>query len=320
MRRRPSVVENGEVISQETTAWLVRGDPAVRWQVERDLIGAPDQVWSSTREQVATAGWGQELLSHRGADGLWSAALYSPKWTSTFYTLQTLGLLGLPSDNAPARASAGLLLDRGVRADGAVSLWASGAPDTCVSGMLLRTAAGFDLASDERCASVAGRLLEEQLPDGGWNCRRARGATHSSFHTTISVLEGLHAWHAQAGRPPDAVPALQAGRAFLLAHQLFRSHRDGSVVNAAMTSFSFPRYWYFDLLRGLEHFAEAGAGHDVRCEPAIEVVLRKRGRDGRWRLGRAHAGRTWLTMEEGGRPSRWVTLAAERVLAWWERA
>ncbi|MBK9740698.1 MAG: hypothetical protein IPO93_14635 [Actinobacteria bacterium] len=289
--------------------------------MEREVLAEPESVWRATRQRVADDGWGGRILEHRTSDGLWAGALYSPKWTSTFYSMQTLAGLGLPCDDPRARATASLLLERGVRADGSVALWSTDSPDTCVAGMLLRTVASFGLSDDARTRAVVHHLLDQQLADGGWNCRRARGATHSSFHTTLSVLEGLDAWSANTGgERMDVPPAEAAGREFLLVHRLFRSHRDGAVVSDAMTRFSYPRYWYYDILRALEYLAASGAAPDARCVDAVDIVLGRRGRDGRWRLGPRHGGRTWLVMERGGEPSRRVTLGALRVLTWWDHS
>jgi len=282
-------------------------DPAIQWQVARDLDGVED--WHGLRETTRTDGWCSDLLTHRGHDGLWADGLYGPKWTGTFYTLQTLAALGLPADDPAAQSSTEILLDRGVQADGQVSLWPSRTPDVCVAGMLIRTATAFGFRHDARVALVAERLLAQRLPDGGWNCQRARsGATHSSFHSTISVLEGL----AAIGTVD------QDGSEFLLDHQLFRSHTTGAVVHQGLLSFSFPRYWHYDVLRALRFFADVGWARDSRMGDSIALLRNKRGRDGWWRLGRRHTGRTWLTMEVGGRPSAAITLDALRVLRWWQ--
>ena len=298
--------------------WLRDGDPAIRWQVERDLMGAPEGTWVRSRRDVGTTGWGAALLGGQDDDGRWAGGLYSPKWTSTFYTLQTLALLGLTSDDPRARRGVGLLLDAGVRPDGAVALWPSGAPDTCVGGMLLVSAVAFGFGSDERCQAIVGHLLGEQLDDGGWNCRRRSGASHSSFHSTLSVLEGLSAWAGSPGLAHVVADARAGGHEFLLSHRLYRSHRDGRVVHDRLTRFSFPRYWHYDVLRAVEYLAGIGADRDARCSDAIALVRRRRDASGRWRLGPRHPGATWVRMEEGGRPSRRITLGALRVLRWWE--
>ena len=282
----------------------------MRWQVARDIDGDPS--WPKLRENTQVHGWCARLMSYRGGDGLWAGGLYSPKWTSTFYTLQTLALLGLPSDDVRAGASTQILLDRGVHDDGQVSLWPSGAPDVCVAGMLLQIAVSFGFGSDPRLQRVGDRLLKQRLPDGGWNCQRRKDTRHSSFHTTLSVLEGL-----------AAIGSVDPqGMEFLLRHNLFRSHRTGEVVHPELLSFSFPRYWYYDVLRALRFFQSVNAPADPRMQDAVRVVRGKRGNDGWWRPGRTHPGKTWMRLEPSRQPSALITLDAVRVLRWWsnERA
>jgi hypothetical protein len=158
------------------------------------------------------------------------------------------------------------------------------------------------------------------MPDGGWNCRRPLGATHSSMNTTISVLEGLH--HLALLRPRRArtiQAALRRGREFLLAHRLFRSHRTGNIIKSDFTRFVFPPRWHYDVLRALDHFHAVNAPRDPRLTEAIEMVHERRGKDGRWSLPHAYRGKSYFTMEQVGKPSRWNTLRALRVLRWWER-
>jgi hypothetical protein len=296
------------------TDWLLGGDPAVAWQAERDLLGRDG---TGRRTAVATTGWGAELLSRRGPDGLWDGGLYLPKWTSTFYTLQTLALLGLPGDQPDAVSGTRILLDRGVGDDGGVRLWTSSVADPCVAGMLLRTAAAFGHARDERCERVTAFLLGRQLADGGWNCSVPRHrSVHSSFHSTLSVIEGL----SSLPPSPAATEAVDAGRDFLLRHRLYRSHTTGEIADPRLLTCAFPRYWHYDVLRALEHFAASGVAPNERMSDAVAHLRSVRDASGRWRMGRRYPGRSWLVLEPGGRPSRLITLAALRVLRWWGSA
>jgi hypothetical protein len=143
---------------------------------------------------------------------------------------------------------------------------------------------------------------------------------HSSFHTTINVLEGLREYVEVNGpRASEVVAAEARAREFFLAHRLYRSHRTGDVVNPAFTRFSFPPRWHHDVLRTLDCFRASGASYDERLDDPVGVVLRKRRTDGRWVLQNRHPGKTFFEMEQAGRPSRWNTLRALRVLDWWRR-
>jgi hypothetical protein len=174
---------------------------------------------------------------------------------------------------------------------------------------------------DPRCEQLVDYVLREQMSDGGWNCQRDRGAVHSSFHTTINVLEGLRA-NVEAGGPraTEVVSAEARAREFFLAHRLYQSHRTGRVVNAAFTRFSFPPRWHHDVLRTLDYFRASGALYDERLTDSVDLVLKKRGKDGRYVLQNRHRGKTFFELEQVGKPSRWNTLRALRILDWYERA
>jgi hypothetical protein len=185
--------------------------------------------------------------------------------------------------------------------------------------MVLSLLAYFRL-EDARLHSVADYLLGQQMPDGGWNCRRPSGATHSSVNTTISALEGLH--HYELHKPARVAKirgAQRQGREFLLAHRLFRSHRTGNIMKSEFTRFSFPPRWHYDILRALDYFRTVNAPRDPRLTEAIEIVRTRRGEDGRWLLPAGYKGHTFFELETAGGPSRWNTLRAMRVLKWWER-
>lgn len=308
-----------------TIDWLLDGDPAIRWQALHDVVGAPRRTVDRERARVAADGWGARLLAQQGRSGRWGggrasdAGLYTPKWTSTTYTLLLLRDFGLDPTNERARTGATLLLDYGLQPDGGINYGASAkrwrAGETCVTGMTLSLLSYFAI-DDERLDAVASHLLAKQMADGGWNCRRV--ATHSSVNTTISALEGLALYERHRGNRSSAVRAAQKrGREFLLEHRLFRSHRTGKVMKSEFTRFVFPPRWHYDVLRALDHFRAVGASRDPRLEDAIALVRKRRGPDGRWPLDGEYKGATYFRLESVRAPSRWNTLRALRVLRWW---
>src|SRR5690606_33878294 len=114
---------------------------------------------------------------------------------------------------------------------------------------------------------------------------------------------------------------------YLLQRRLFRRRSTGEVIErdrksgAALTRFAFPTWWHYDVLRGLDYLRSAGAAPDERTAEAIALVESKRGADGRWLLGTHYPGSMAVEVDEGeGRPSRWITLRALRVLNWYSAA
>jgi hypothetical protein len=305
--------------SDATIMWLLKGDPAIGWQTLRDLIGAERETWARERQRVCRQGWGKRLLACQNRSGMWGEGLYSPKWISTTYTMLLLRRLGLSPVHPQAMRACQLLLDRGFYRDGGINFSRySKYSETCVTGMILSILAYFRLA-DDRLDRLVEHLLDQQMKDGGWNCESYRGATHGSFHTTISALEGLREYQKLHPRKyPEVRQAQAKGRNFLLEHRLFRSSTTGEVVRPEMTRFSFPPRWHYDVLRGLDYFQEVRAQKDKRLQDAMEIVYQRRKKDGRWVLQNRYAGRTFFEMEKVGQPSRWNTLRALRVLRWWE--
>lgn len=311
-----------ETMAVPVIDWLLAGDPAIAWQTQRDLLGAPPAVWRPLQQRTLTEGWGARLLGLQDADGGWGGGAYSPKWTSATYTLLTLCDIGLPPDCPQARRGAQYVLAKllGEACDDAFRRRLAQC-DRCIVGMLLRIAASFGI-DDARSAAIIDNLLAERMPDGGWNCRRLRrpSPSHSSFHTTLNVLEGLRAY-LEAQHHAAHHAALRAAEAraleLLLEHQLYRSDRTGAVIRAEWTQPAYPYRWHYDLLRGLAYFARSGAPYDPRLEDAVRVLEQRRQPDGRWPRGKAYTGREFFQMERAG-ASRWNTLRALRVLRWWQ--
>src|SRR5216117_1279276 len=302
---------NSRLRPDKAIQWLLDGDPAIRWQTLRDWVGATPRIVERERSKVASEGWGARLLTRQDREGTWAGGLswdgglYSPKWTSTTYTMLLLRDFGLSASNRQARRACALLLDRGLQRDGGINYGWRGRSETCITGMVLSILACFAY-EDARLDTLADHLLAAQMADGGWNCQRDYGATHSSVHTTISVLEGLRLYEVHRGRKVQAVQAAQRrGREFLLTHQLFRSDRTGEIIKAEFLRFSFPPRWHYDILRALDYFQAVNAPRDARLAEAIDIVRGAQREDGRWALQNCYKGKTYFELERLGAPSRW---------------
>ena len=301
----------------EIMEWLLEGDPAIRWQTYRDLMQARPAVVKKERNQIPGEGWGAKLLSCRDANGLWAKGIYTPKWQSTTYSMLLLRRMGLPRNNGSVRETCRILLEKGFYDDGGINYFPSYTySETCVTGMILSILCYFDY-QDDRLEKITDHLLKQQMPDHGWNCQSYRGAVHSSFHTTISVLEGLREFEKQNSYRSEAVrEAQEAGIEFLLQHKLFRSDTDNRIIDPQMTRFSFPPRWRYDVMRVLDYMQERGTPKDPRMDEALDLIKKKRRKDGTWPLQNRHPGKTFFEMETVGHPSRWNTLRALRILQW----
>lgn len=306
-------------MNDEILNWLLNGDPSIRWQVERDLMQSSAKTIAADKNRIPKEGWGARLLALQESNGYWGGGMYSPKWTSTTYTMLTLRLLGLPPKNKQAQRACKLFLEEGFYSDGGINFFSYSMKysETCVTAMILSLLAYFQYP-DDRIHDIASFLIGQQMADGGWNCESPKGATHSSFHTTISTLEGLYEYERAFPASKKRVGlARRRGHEFLLNHHLFKSHRTQKVFDLKMTSMPFPPRWRYDFLRGLDYFRSCDAPKDARMEDAIELLQSKQKSDGRWVMNTGMTGKKFFEMEKAGQPSRWNTLRALRILNWW---
>ncbi len=300
--------------------WLLDSDPSIRWQVMRDLTHEPADVVATERSRIATEGWGARLLALQAPDGLWAGNAFSQERTDTFHVLELLRRLGLDPEGEGARRAIGLVREHVTWGDGAwwnppwaESRFFEGEVEPCINGNVVSTGSYFGVD----VTPLVDRLLGEQLADGGWNCEVENGATVSSFGTTINVVEGLLAHEQAIGGSADWAAARRRGEEYMLERRLFRRKSTGEVIDPDWLQSSFPTWWHYDVLRGLDYFRDTGLTDDDRVTEAVEVVKGQRDPDGRWPLLKVHEGQVDVEMDDGeGRPSRWNTLRAMRVLDW----
>ena len=305
--------------------WLLDADPSVRWQVLKDVMDAPEAEVNRERARVASEGLGARLLAMQGSDGSWGGAAWNRGWDSTMHVLMLLRDLGLNPASDEARHALSLVRGHvtfeGWGPGGGDNPFFKGEGEPCINGQIAAVGAYFG----QDVSSLIDRLLGEQLPDGGWNCETENGSVRSSFNTTMCVLEALFHYEAN-GRPDSAVrEARLRGQEYLLERRLFRRLSTGAIIDrdrkggGAWTDFAFPPWWHYDVLRGLDYFWRVGAYPDSRLSEAIKLLQSKCDADGRWRMDVIYPGRMPVAIDDGqGRPSRWNTLRALRVLAWYQ--
>jgi hypothetical protein len=299
--------------------WLLDSDPAIRWQVLRDLAGAPADSVAAERARVATEGLGGRLLQLQSPDGTWPAQPSNESWQASpegtaFTALLWLKELGLD----PASPEARQAVER-VRDHVTWHWWDNhpffiGEVEPCINSRVVALGTYFG----EDVSGLVERLLGEQMADGGWNCEQEHGSTRGSFNTTINVLEAFLACEAAdrgAGAArPEITAARLRGQEYLLERHLLRRLSTGELVDPEFSLFSFPTDYNYDVLRALTYLRAAGVV-DERTAEAFAVVRRKRLPDGRWALDRRNPRHLDFDIAEpAGEPSRWITLRALRVL------
>jgi hypothetical protein len=296
-----------------TIAWLLEGDPVIRWQTMRDLLDEPAAVWETERRRVGADGWGAAMFEHRAADGSWPKG----RWTDSPWSLLLLVACGLPEDDVRAGADTERLIGRFMPPDADVDgTFLLKRVDLCHLGFWLGLGAYF-LGEDPRLSPLADAVLSVQFDDGGWNCqfRNKPHTRHGSFHTTFNVLENLHLAAARGAVDADAFHDAEArALEFMLAHHLYRSDRTGEVVSERFTHLTYPWHWHYTFLRGLDYLRLTPAIHDARAADALELLRSQRKANGRWPLQKRIPGTLLVEMEKPGGESRWNTLRALRIL------
>ena len=315
----------------ELVEWLRDADPALRWQVERDLAGEPPEVWEATRARIATEGFGARLLALQDPDGQWAGGAFFPApdhptavaaegqpWTATTWTLTTLRGWGL--DPGVLDGTAELLAANCRWEYDDLPYW-DGEVDCCINAWTLGN--GLWLGADVE--GIADWFVEHRLRDGGWNCEWEQGSTRSSVHSTLNSLKGLLDHQLATGGTDATRAARRAGEEYLLERQLFRRLSTGGPIGAWTSHFTYPFRAYYTVLNAADYFRRAahldGTAPDPRMAEAIELIRAARQPDGTWLQSPRYPGAVWFELDvPAGKPSKWLTLHALRVLQWWDTA
>ncbi|MFD7306687.1 squalene cyclase [Promicromonospora sp. NPDC059942] len=323
-------------VSDDVLAWLLDSDPALRWQVERDLARAPDAVWRATRDRVATEGLGAGLLARQDDAGTWAGGAFFPAgfdfsgpeaqpgagqpWTATTWSLNTLREWGLDAAVLHDRDTVALISANARWEYDDLPYW-GGEVDACINGFTL--ANGVWLGADVQ--GIADWFVAHQMDEGGWNCEWVEGSTRASVRSTLNSLKGLLAYEEATGGTDAVRQAQERAEEYLLQRHLIRRLTTGEPVADWVFRLAYPFRSFYDVLSATDYFRAAaelrGTPPDARVAEAVELVRAQRQPDGTWLQARRHPGRVWFEVDvDAGQPSKWLTFHAARVLAWWDDA
>lgn len=312
----------------DNLTWLLDSDPALKWQVERDLLHEPAEIWQQTKQRMLTEGFVPQLLSHQESDGTWQHGAHFPKgytgggegqpWTSTGHSLKQLREWGVPPD-ALIPGTSVLLEDLKWEYDD-LPFW-DGEVDVCINAYTL--ANGTWLGRD--MSHLIDWFEEHQLNDGGWNCEWVEGARVSSFHSTLNAMTDLLYYETQTGHSERVHAMRRRAEEYFLKRRLMYSLSTGERLPGWATHFGYPYRHAYSVIRALDHFRAAsewdGTPPDPRLQEAVDFLRDARQPDGTWMQQYRHAGETWLEVDAPvGQPSKWLTFHALRILRWWDEA
>jgi hypothetical protein len=309
--------------------WLLEEDqPSVRYHTLTELVGRKpgDPEARAARTQIPQVGWARELFRGQKPAGFWEAHepktvrewtrfLQFPAYRTTLWRTIILADLGLTSSDPRIRKAAEQIFDKKLQLSSPFNFFTE---EVCAVGNLARTLTRFGYFEDRRVQKLFAWLLEDQREDGGWNCApNAPG--------TLDCWEALGAFAVvpRAQRSSAMDRAIERGAEFYLERKLLREGKP----YAPWLRLHYPTHYFYDVLVGLDVLTQLGYADDRRLRPALRVLAEKRRPDGRWILDRVHpdtvpgsgpdvrAGKLRpLTLEAPGRPSKWITLTALRVL------
>jgi hypothetical protein len=257
---------------EELVAWLLDSDPAIRWQVMKDIQGAEEAAYAQERQRLVEEGWCARLIDLQDENGLWNKSLYNGKWISTTYTLYLLKILGFLQFNDRALAGCEQLFTQGIYDQREIRFSRNQAhQDLGVTGLILSICCYFGY-HHELLHAVVEYLVSKQCEEGNWLPDDSDASAAYTFETTLIVLEGLLQYR---GRYPTAdrllADAEEKGQSYLLKHDLYLE--GGTAIKSQWASFSFPPYWFYDVLTALDYFQRFGENKDKRILTGIELLL-----------------------------------------------
>ncbi|HET6301176.1 squalene cyclase [Microbacterium sp.] len=318
----------------DVTEWLLDSDPALRWQVERDLLGEPESVWQATRARLATEGMGARLLALQDEDGQWAGGAFFPAdfdfegpeaapgagqpWTATTWSLNSLREWGLDASALEGTAEKIAANSRWEYDD--LPYW-GGEVDCCINAFTL--ANGTWLGAD--VSSLRQWFVDHQMDEGGWNCEWVEGSTRASVYSTLSSIDGILWYEKATGGTPELTAARKKAQEYLLERRILYKVTTGEPVRPGVELLAYPQRSKYNVLHAVNYFRDAslydGVEPDPRLAEAVEVIRRQRQPDGTWLQGYRYPGRVWFEQDVPvGEPSKWVTFLALRALDWWDSA
>jgi len=313
--------------------WLLEEDqPSVRYYTLVDILGRKenDPEVTEAYSRIPRKGWAKDILQLQKLGGYWESKepawpkdilgwldfLYRPKYVSTNWRAIVLSDLGLTSKEMRIRKVADLFFKYKLRLGSMVNFFND---EVCIVGNTARMLTRFGYADDYRVRKLYDRLLEDQKEDGGWHC-------FESDHGTLDGWEALAAYAAlpKSKRTRRIERSISRGAEFYLERKLFE---EGNRKYLPWFRFHYPVHYYYDILIGLDLMTQLGYADDKRLKPALRILNDKRQSNGTWLLDKVHPdlgpGARYdldvrkvrpFALEKPGKPSKWITLTALRVL------
>ncbi len=339
-----------KILGESPIDWLLeKSNPSVRYFTLRDIVGKPDDDFETMNSKMAIqeSAVVQKILQKQNPQGFWEKAdsPYLPKYKASYWTLMVLGIMGMDKAN-PKVAKACQFIFQFQNEEGGfqseylpsslreyqyrsarnkklpsksefVSSLMFESQLSCLTGNMVAALVRMGYGGDSRVKKAVDWLVQIQNGDGGWLCPYWKAHVkdkHGCFMGTICSLEAF------SEIPSDhmterARATVSRGAEFLLMHCLFKAdHHDFRTIKQVWLELSFPWFFSYNILRSLDVLTKLGYGGDPRIGDAVEIILKKRQKNGTWILENSPMGRMHANLEQKGESSKWITLIAMRTL------
>lgn len=322
-----------KIARPEVIEWLLEPvDPSIRyWALQYLKDRSPSDTEVKTAQNtILQSPVVKAIFSAQAPEGYWGKPnhIYANKYTATTHSLLILSEFGVKRTPAIERAIEQLFtfqLDSGhfntVRPKTARG-YASKISDTCcLDANILYYLTHFGYFEDPRTQKTIQFLVDHyDKQEEGWKCRaypiNANAVFPRSCYMGLCKVLKCFSIFPKKHRTPIIESVIEQLVEIILENQIYKYLRnsDGSrKEKAGWKRFGFPLFYNSDILEILNTFTNLQI-HDTRLQDAINIVLEKQQPDGKWLLKHSFNGKFWHDIEQKGKPSKWITLRALRVL------
>jgi hypothetical protein len=336
-------------INKDVIQWLLENNnPSVRYFTLRDVLGRRENESEvqETKDAITESKVVRKIFSKQKGKGYWEEPWnpYHPKYKSSYWTIMILGQSGIDRSDVRVKKACEYIfqfqLDEGsfssytykralqeyawYRTRGKklsrkkewVSQLIFEHQYSCLTGNMAAALMRLGYHDDKRVKKALAWLVKIQNVDGGWLCPYWPAHIkdkHGCFYGTICPLEAFSEVP-RKNLTKEMKEAIKRGAEFFLMHHLFKAdHHNYQIINKSWLQLGFPWFYGYNILRGLDVLTKLGYD-DARLDDALAVMLQKQKHDKKWILEAAPIGRMHVNLEAKGKPSKWITLLALRVL------
>jgi hypothetical protein len=341
-----------QILKESPVDWLLeKSNPSIWYLTLRDILDKKenDPEVLAAKKAIPNSTVVAKIMSKQHPDGYWEDPIspYQPKYKSSYWQIMILGHLGMDKTDSRVRKACDfifrfqqdeggfscqsmeqLVRDYERRKEQCRELPPLPAKElaaqvfyqqqiSCLTGNMSAALIRLGYKDDPRVKKALDWLVKIQLEDGGWQCPYWPAHIkdkHGCFMGTICAVEAFSELPKQEWTK-QMEQTVENGAEFILMHRLFKAdHHNFKVIKQGWLKLGFPWFWSYNILRGLDVLTKLGLTRDERLRDATEILVQKRQKDGKWLLETGPVGRMHTNLEPKGKPSKWITLIALRVL------